>query len=168
MKTKLHFILSMLLIFMFAISHAQEELDDFPILKGPYLGQKPPGKKVQPLPPTVNSLEGIHWQLSVDKNGNLYFGTWKQSKEGKYTGNIYCSSYENGQYKKPEKLGPEINIPGHYNRSPFIAPDGSYLLFNSQDASKMTTLLICFRKSDGTWTKPKDLCNIMDQDGGFP
>jgi len=281
METKPHFILPLLLIYLFVISFAQEKSDDFPALNGPYLGQKTPGKTAQPfaadifgskykgfhssvffspggkeaywqtilndksglqgifesryenkiwtrpqaaffsifaaqgmddapfispdgsrffflssraveeggksgkhniwmtertaegwsnpqpLPPIVNSLEGIHWQLSVDKESNLYFGTWRL-QEGRYTGDIYCSRFESGQYTKPEKLGPEINVPGYYNRSPFIAPDGSYLLFNSQNVSKMTTLLSCFRKSDGTWTKPRDLYDIIGRDGGCP
>lgn len=42
MRMKPHFVLSMLLIFMFGISHVQWELKDFPVLKGPYLGQVPP------------------------------------------------------------------------------------------------------------------------------
>lgn len=117
----------------------------------------------QPLPPIVNSLEGFHWRLSVDIDGNLYFGTWKLHGEGKITGDIYCSKQENGQYTKPEKLGPEINAPG-YNFNPFIAPEGSYLLFNRRPFR----LFICFRKSDGTWTKPKDLGVIIGRDGGCP
>lgn len=282
MKAKPQFIPSILLIFIFSAFHAKDKFENFPILKGPYLGQKPPGmnsqpfaadifdskykgfhssvffspdgkmaywqtilddenglqgifeskckngiwtkpqaaffsiftvkgmddapfispdnsrffflscrpikkgdksgkyniwvmeqtrdgwSNPQPLPPVVNALKGIHWQLSVDKKGNLYFGTWKQSKDGKHTGDIYCSRYKDGQYSEPEKLGPEINIPGYYNRSLFIAPDGSYLLFNSQDASRMTTLLICFREESGTWTKPKDIGAIIGRDGGCP
>ena len=118
----------------------------------------------QPLPPIVNSIEGIHWMLSVDKQGNLYFGTWKPREDGKTTGDIFCSKYENGQYTKPEKLGPEINVPG-YNYSPFISPDGSYLIYSRREPSKPIKLFICFRKSDGRWTKPRDLSNIIGLDG---
>lgn len=118
----------------------------------------------RPLPPIVNSVKGFHWRISVDKNGNLYFGTWKLYEGGKITGDIYCSNYENGQYTKPKKLGPGINTPG-YNFNPFIAPDGSYLLFNRRPFK----LFICFRKSDGTWTKPKDLGDIIGRkNGGCP
>jgi hypothetical protein len=117
-----------------------------------------------PLPPIVNSLNGIHWMLSVNKHGDLYFGTWKPQEGGKTTGDIYCSKYENGQYTKPEKLGPEINVPG-YNYSPFIAPDGSYLIYSRREPLKPIKLFICFRKSDGTWTMPRDLSNILGRDG---
>jgi len=118
----------------------------------------------KPLPPIVNSLKGIHWMLSVDKHGNLYFGTWKPREGGTTTGDIYCSKYENGQFTKPEKLGPEINGPG-YNYSPFIAPDGSYLIYSRGEHSKSIKLFICFRKSDGKWTRPRDLSNIIGLDG---
>ena len=73
--------------------------------------------KPKPLPSIVNSMDGIHWMLSADNQGNLYFGTWNPQEDGKTTGDIYCSKFENGQYARPEKLGPEINVPG-YNYSP--------------------------------------------------
>jgi hypothetical protein len=117
----------------------------------------------KPLPPIVNSLKGIHWMLSVDIHGNLYFGIWKRREDGKTTGDIYCSKYENAQYTKPEKLGPEINVRG-YNYSPFIAPNGSYLIYSRREPSKPIKLFICFRKSDGKWTKPRDLSNIIGLD----
>lgn len=116
----------------------------------------------EPLPQVVNSLKGIHWMLSVDLTGNLYFGTWIPQDENT-TGDIYCSKFENGQYTKPEKLGPEINVPG-YNYSPFIAPDGSYLIYSRKEPSKPIRLFICFRKSDGMWTKPVNLSNIIGLD----
>ncbi len=116
--------------------------------------------KPKPLPPLVNSLDGIHWMLSVDLHGNLYFGTWQPQENGKTTGDIYCSRFEHGQYTKPEKLGPEINISG-YNYSPFIAPDGSYLFFSRKEPSKPIKLFICFWKSERTWTKPQDLSSVI-------
>jgi hypothetical protein len=114
----------------------------------------------KPLPSVVNSLEGIHWMLSVDMQGNLYFGTWKPREGGMTTGSIYCSKYENGQYTRPEELGPAINVPG-YNYSPFIAPDGSYLIYSRKEPSKPIRLFIGFRDSEGTWTVPRDLSKII-------
>lgn len=120
--------------------------------------------KPQPLPPIVNSLKGIHWMLSVDKWDNLYFGIWQPREDGKTTGEIYCSTFENGQYTKPEKLGPEINVPG-YNYSPFIAPDGSYLIYSRREPSKPIRLYVCFRKRDAKWTTPIDMSSIIGVDG---
>jgi hypothetical protein len=122
----------------------------------------------QPLPQIVNSMTGMHWRLSVDRNGNLYFGTWKPQDDGnKVTGDIYRSPYKDGEYAIPEKLGPEVNV-SVYNRSPFIAPDGSYLIFTGSEPPRLNILYICFKKNDGTWTKAKDLSNIIGRDGGCP
>ena len=41
-KTFLFVLLTFILVSGFF--HAQEKVDDFPLLKGPYLGQEPPGK----------------------------------------------------------------------------------------------------------------------------
>ena len=116
--------------------------------------------KPEPLPPIVNSFTGIHWMLSVDLRGNLYFGKWQPQENGKTTGDIYYSNFEHGQYTKPEKIGPEMNVPG-YDYSPFIAPDGSYLIFSRKEHSKPTKLFICFRKSKEIWTEPQDLSRVI-------
>lgn len=114
----------------------------------------------RPLSPVINSLGGIHWMLSVDLNGNLYFGTWEPRENGKTTGDIYCSRFVEGKYMKPEKLGSEINVAG-YNYSPFIAPDGSYLIYSRGEPSKPIKLFICFLKTDGKWTNPRDLSSFI-------
>jgi hypothetical protein len=101
------------------------------------------------LPAVVNSIPGIHWRLSVDHQGNIYFGAWR--KDG--TGEIYFSRYENGRYAEPEKLGPEINRDGDYNFSPYIAPDGRYLLFNRRP----DVLYVSFKSKDGGWTEARKL-----------
>jgi hypothetical protein len=123
------------------------------------------------LPPSVNALEGIHWQLSVDEGGNLYFGTWKPPEEGEegwYTGDIHVSEYVDGRYTHPRKLGPEINAPGQYNRCPFIAPDGRYLLFNRGDSTRSASLFISFRSEDGSWTPARELSQLLGRDGRNP
>jgi ankyrin repeat protein len=113
----------------------------------------------KPLPPVVNSAP-LHWQVSVDLRGNLYFGG---RIEGEVLGvqDIYCAKFENGQYAKPVNLGPAINGAG-MRHSPFIAPDGSYLLYSvSNPLTRVDSLFISFRKSDGTWTRGRELNSII-------
>ena len=83
-----------------------------------------------PLPPAINSLSK-HWQISVDREGDLYFGVWKVDPVSRRTRehDIYCSRNRNGQYGTPETLGPEINAPDSRQYSPYVVPDGSYLVF---------------------------------------
>jgi len=117
----------------------------------------------KPLPITVESRR-MHWQLSVDRDLNIFFGVG-EVVEGEVIGDIYCSKYEHGQYGPTEKLGPAVNKAGEYNYSPFISPDGSYLLFTrSQQPAK---LYISYPKKDGTWTPGRDLSEIIQSPSGL-
>jgi hypothetical protein len=61
-----------------------------------------------------------------------------------------------GAYRSLEKVGPPVN--GDSQTSyPFIAPDGSYLVFNSRRAGEkiVSVLLVSFRASDGGWSDPR-------------
>lgn len=108
----------------------------------------------KPLPIVVESAR-IHWQLSVDRKYNICFG----GRYGAETGDIYIAKHENGHYTEPVKLGPAVNKAEEYNYSPFVAPDGSYLLFTrSQEPPR---LYISYRQKDGTWTPARDLSGIL-------
>ena len=52
----------------------------FPTLKGPYLGQKPPGLKAEPFAPAVLSVPGKnHHTLSFSTDGtDLYFSRYPE------------------------------------------------------------------------------------------
>ncbi len=113
----------------------------------------------RPLPPSVNFLR-LHWQVSTDLEGNLYFGAFEESG-GSGLQDIYCSKFENGTYAKPVNLGPAVNGPG-IEHSPFIAPDGSYLILSrSNPRARVDSLHICFRKADGSWTSARDMNAAM-------
>jgi len=114
------------------------------------------------LSPIINPSYNLHWRFSLDGKGNLYFGS--QNEGELITGDIYFSKFENGQYIKPEKLGTEINRAGDYNYSPFIAKDGSYLLFNREHGGTFCS----FRKKDGSWTEAKAITNITGESKDNP
>lgn len=110
-----------------------------------------------PLPEIINSIPGIHWQSSVDKNGNLYFGA---RQNGTVSSRIYCSEFKNGIYTEPKIIENLKEVEAH---SPFIAPDGSYLII-----STLKELQILFRKKNGGWTKEKSLTDIIGCEGHCP
>jgi hypothetical protein len=114
--------------------------------------------KPEMLPGNINSLDYIHWQFSIERNGNIYFGAGGTGN-GK-EGYIYCSKYINGHYINPEKLGTEINYPGIYNYSPSISPDGNTLLFTRNQ--NPATLFISFRNKDGNWIEAIELNKILN------
>ena len=63
----------------------------------------------------------------------------------------------NSKYSKPTKL----NFNGNgYEDGPFVAPDESYIIFESQRPESVNgsiDLFICFKNKDGEWNKPKNM-----------
>jgi Tol biopolymer transport system component len=116
----------------------------------------------RPLPPVINTM-AVHWQVSVDLKGNLYFGGTSGSGQGAQSG-IFRAGYENGNYSPPERLGPAINGLGR-NHSPYVAPDGGYLIY-TRFRDNVMNLLISFRKQDGAWTQARELTRFLGISGG--
>jgi ankyrin repeat protein len=109
------------------------------------------------MPEMINSVAQVHWQASVDKIGNLYFGA-SQDKGSR----IYYSALLEGEYTKPQVINAFKDIEAF---SPYIAPDGSYLIFTTVEEGE--NLIISFKKRDGTWTEGIDLSNYIGIKGAF-
>jgi len=127
-------------------------------------------KQVSPL---VNEMS-THWQMSVAKSGNLYF----QGRSA-MVGDIYVSTFADGEYQKPVALGSAINT-RHDEGCPFVAPDESYLVFYriNRGSSQKADLFISFKTPDGTWAKAKsmdklnrggvnEVCPSVSRDGKY-
>jgi WD40-like Beta Propeller Repeat len=123
----------------------------------------------QPLPQAINALE-MHWQISVDRFGNLYFGVWKVDPATDRTleHDIHVSRFPKGRFQAPERLGPEINGPDTRQFSPHVSPEGDYLLFSrtTKNAPFRTTIHISFLGRDGRWMPPLDLSDTLKINGG--
>lgn len=92
---------------------------------------------------------------SVAASGNLYFN----GRVGSANSAICVSRFENGRYHSPEELGPAVNSEAAEHH-PFIAPDESYILFDSQreeDSFGNSDIFISRRQNDGTWSEAKNL-----------
>jgi len=115
----------------------------------------------QAMPPLINSLQGIHWQISVDSDYNLYFGICLDIYSANRMGDIYFSRYMKGEYQKPEKLGDHINSMA-YNSSPYISPNGSYLIFSRENPkTHKIRIYISYRKNDHQWTEAKEFSEVI-------
>jgi ankyrin repeat protein len=123
----------------------------------------------QPLDPNVN-LVNKHWEFSLDRQGDVYFAG--QAPDSRGMQDIYLARFSGGKYEKPVNLGEPINSAG-VEDTPFIAPDGSYLLFERD-----YDLWVSFRKPDGAWSDPVslglevnspsiELCPIVTADGKY-
>jgi ankyrin repeat protein len=119
------------------------------------------------LGPAVNG-QSSEYMPSVDREGNLYF-----ERNG-----LNVARWRNGAYLQAEKIGPGItnvlNL-GH----PFVAPDGSYILYDARrPGSARSLLFISYRLKTGDWSpgvrafdqddaREYESCPTVSPDGRF-
>jgi len=135
-----------------------------------YADRTPDGwSEPRPLDPNVNSINK-HWEFSLDREGNVYFAG--QAPDSRGLQDIYLARFSGGKYEKPVNLGGPINSAA-VDDTPFIAPDGSYLVFERQ-----FDLWVSFRGPAGDWSEPVklgaevnspsiELCPIVTADGKY-
>ena len=89
---------------------------------------------------------------SVNKDGTLYLFCRDRGGYGK--SDIFRTKLRNGRYSSLENMGEKINSPEH-EWDPYIAPDGSYLIFCSTKSGGFgeDDIYITFQEEDGTWTQ---------------
>jgi hypothetical protein len=102
-------------------------------------------------------------QVSISGNGTLYFRDPQYFQVDK----ILTRHQKDGQYTNPELLPIGVEgggRPGH----PWIAPDGSYLLFDTfhregQGKGIYPDIYVCFRNNTGTWGKAINLGDLINK-----
>ena len=123
----------------------------------------------QPLDPNVNSMN-MHWEFSLDHERNVYFAG--QAPDSRGMQDIYLARFSGGKYEKPANLGEPINSAAGEG-TPFIAPDGSCLVFE-----RRYDLWVSFRGEGGGWAEPVklgpevnslsvELCPVVTADGKY-
>jgi Tol biopolymer transport system component len=138
------------ILFVFS-SHAQQ--GDFPVLKGSYLGQKPPGDLPELFMPGIISNCDLHSSVYFSPDGNeVYFSKLKES----WTWNIMFMKQESGRWTQPQFLCKGL--------TPFLSPDGKTLFFSTQDWD-----LWKMERSTTGWAEPIKLGPLINfarrQDG---
>lgn len=85
---------------------------------------------------------------AISSNGTIYFDTYNRALDIP----LRYSRLVNGKYEQPKSLGSQFGV-GRYNAHPHIAPDESYIVFDSvRDAGQGSSdLYISFREADGSW-----------------
>jgi hypothetical protein len=92
--------------------------------------------------------------ICVDTAGNFYF-----TRRG---GLLVVRSHRGG-YHEAEAISPHLQPPGGDAAHGFVAPDGGYIIFDSQgrdDVKGRADLYISFNNGDGSWTEPKNMTNL--------
>ena len=98
--------------------------------------------------------KGGEYASSIAENGNLYF-TFGPHRSPDW--NIHKAENFDNKYSQPIILN--FNSTG-YEDGPYVAPDESYIIFESQRPESIEgsiDLFICFKNKDGQWSKPKNM-----------
>ncbi len=97
-------------------------------------------------------------RLTASSKGTYFFDEFKQD----FTGDIRYSRFIDGKYEEPKLLNEKINTGKSFH--PFIAPDESYLLFDSkrEDGYGDSDIYISFRQQNGEWGDPINLGNKIN------
>lgn len=125
----------------------------------------------------VVSYNESRWGIPLPNNYSVYTvsanGTAYYYKENETTSWDIYESYSSNNHMNPAKLGNNINSDGS-DATPFIAPDGSYLIFSAMDREDIIgrmDLYISFKGANGEWQKAINLgetINLPEHISRFP
>jgi hypothetical protein len=147
----------------FVFNHAAAK-DDWPVLKGPYLGQKPPGMKPEMFAPGIISTE-LHDDAApvFTKNGREVYFRIVYKKKGKYFGTYFHMKENNGVWSPPQIA----HFTRHMDGKMVLSPDNQALLFSSAEITTNShwpmDIWGSFR-ADGKWSKSKKMDKINTKD----
>lgn len=104
---------------------------------------------------------------SFTRSGEVFYSAELKSKV--WGSGIFAGRYTAEGILEGRPLGPRINVENAIDYTPFVSPDGSFLLFSSNrptlgDQEDMH-LHVTFRAGDGEWSTP---VRVLDIEGRFP
>ncbi|MEQ9426847.1 MAG: hypothetical protein RJQ09_20660 [Cyclobacteriaceae bacterium] len=87
-------------------------------------------------------------RLSAASNGTFYFDTFTPELDMP----LRYSRLINGKYEEPRLLGEQFSI-GRYNAHPYVAPDESYIIWDSRREGGFgsSDLYISYKAANGLW-----------------
>jgi len=142
----------------------QTNTKDFPVLKGPYLGQKPPGMTPELFAPGIISTPGA-WEAAItfSPDGEELFFTRRADIQGNENRIMYMKLSE-GRWTPP-KPAPFAQDIIEYET--FISPDGKKVYYNS-DRAKPTGLnavgeIWYSEKTPAGWSEGKYLTETINK-----
>jgi len=169
MKQKTIFVgIAVLIILIFNTCTRQS---DFPVLKGPYLGQKPPGMTPEVFAPGVISTEDDEELCSgfLDSGRVFVFSRLKPGEDWKKKPTYWMVMNE-GVWSKPAEV--PFNNLHPYNFS--VAADGNTLYFSSCWSEKKPREILEEDKiwrvkyADGIWDEPEKMGPEINADSVSP
>lgn len=100
-------------------------------------------------------------RLSASAKGTYVFDDYKNKNA------IRISTFKGGKRQAPRKMGPMVNT-GDLTAHPFIAPDESYLIWDSDrdGGYGASDLYISFRQKDGSWGPAINMGEKVNSENG--
>lgn len=116
--------------------------------------------EVKSLGPMFDREDWGIMRLSAAVDGTYIFDDYKSNDV------LRISEVKNGQRQAPRLLADHINS-GKWTAHPFIAPDESYIIWDSEKEQGFgdTDLYISFRQPDGAWGSAINLGDSINTDG---
>ncbi len=128
---KKHAVILFGLLILFALCQArikQANPEVFPVLNGPYLGQKPPGMTPGIFAPGIVSTAEFEFAGTFSPDGKEYFFT-RRPDYGGSENRIYCTRWLNGRWSRPARASFARDV---FEFIPVICPDGEKVIFYSE------------------------------------
>jgi hypothetical protein len=146
--------ITILLTFLLVCNgHAQQS--DFPHLKGPYLGQKPPGMTPEVFAPgIVSSKEFVDFKGSFSPAGDEYYFYRLSDPSDELIPTIFFTKVENGVWTKPAPLQISQGTSAFH---PCVSSDNQWLFFLWQfgQGGTQQSGIYASRRIDAGWSVPK-------------
>ena len=135
MNIKSRIVLLVVLLLVSGTTQGQGKSDDFPILKGPYFGQKPPGQKAKPFDPGIFPEGEIQGCSGFLNGGTVFvFGSMRPNADWRLRP-VYVTELKDGRWTKP-RIAPFSKY-APYNFT--VGPDDQTLYFTTLIPPDMTT-----------------------------
>ena len=148
---------SLVLICLLTISAASSfsQPSDFPVLQGPYMGQKPPGMTPEIFAPGIISTPAHEFSCCFTPDGKEFYFTRHEPNLNQKV--IMVTKLRDGAWTKPEVVP---FVENQFSFEPLVTPDNRRLYFSSgkpipgQPGPPMNTLYVD-REGDG-WSIAKN------------
>lgn len=180
MKTISIFVIVLLVVFIFSsdvlADKKTQAISDWPVLKGPYLGQKPPGLKAEMFVPGLLTAGGHEFKIAFSPDGkefsiSIFTSGWQSLAEPRGAfrkGFMMHSRMENGYWTEPKEFS---FISARKNWYLFFCPDGKRLFFNSSrntttPPDKSSTGIWYVERENEGWSEPQKIDFGEDIQGG--
>ncbi|MFC1724437.1 hypothetical protein ACFL4T_02340 [candidate division KSB1 bacterium] len=157
-----------ILLFIFLFNGNCSTKEDLSVLKGPYLGQKPPGMIPEIFAPGIVSSEHQeHSSLSISPDGKeMWWSRWRLPHDlDKFPQVIMFIKVENGRWSQP-RVAP---FSGKYrDGGPAFSPNGNKIFFYSRrplekKTDEMHDNDIWFvERNEDSWSKPMNLGSTVN------